>query len=214
MGNLHLADSNFWISPNYRADDWRNLKLDAPDSPDWVNAVEIFHDRIHGRFLAPVEALTTHSDLKIRAFSGFAILAIDCLLIETLYQCYNGIPQTNIKHEDAFWLFFKSSSHFQPDFTEDVSKVFYRHIRCGILHQAQTKEHSKVKVGRSQIAEPSDAANLNKGLVIDRERFHNALCCEIGEYESGLQNPQTKRDSERRQNFLIKMGFIVPPLEA
>jgi hypothetical protein len=209
MGNVQSVDSNFRISPHYRANDWRKLQLDSPDNPDWANAAEILHDRLHGRFLAPVEALTNHPDSEIRSFSGFAILAIDCLLIETLYQFYNGIPETDIKNEDAFWRFFESSPHFQPDFNEEVSRVFYRHVRCGILHQAQTKEGSKVKIGQPRIAEPVDSTDVNKGLLIDRQRFHKALCCEIDDYERGLKNPQTQRDSERRKNLITKMRFIV-----
>lgn len=115
MGYLSSpTDSNFWVSPNYRADDWRRLNLDRADSPDWSKAVHIFYDRIQGRFLAPVEAIEKHPDDNIKWFSGFAILAIDCLLIETLYQFYNGVNETDIDHQKAFWHFFEQALTSSP----------------------------------------------------------------------------------------------------
>jgi len=41
-----------------------------------------------GRFLDPI------SDLKDKKYTGFLIMAIDCLLIETLQQFIEGVPET------------------------------------------------------------------------------------------------------------------------
>jgi len=204
------ADKNPWISPKYRASDWKSLKLDKRESPDWANAVDILHDRLRGRFLAPVQAIEKHHDKQIRRFSGFAILAIDCLLIETLYQFQKGVNETDIDHATAFWHFFMSSSHFKPHFTREKAKIFYSHFRCGILHQAQTKQDSRVRFGRPEMVEQVDPNDLKRGLVIDRERFHEALRNEIRDYEQRLRGPQTKEDFEQRQSFIAKMRFIVP----
>ena len=76
--------SDFRISPNFKSSKWNELDLRAKDSLDWKVAVDIFEDRIEGRFLKQIEILANKSDRKIREFSGFAIMALDCLLIETL----------------------------------------------------------------------------------------------------------------------------------
>src|SRR5438874_2383721 len=110
------AIANPRISPKYRADDWKALNLSDPKSPDWSTAIDIFRDRIHGRFLAPVDAIANHTDCQIQEFSGFTIIAIDCLLIETLNQFYQGIDETVGSHGDAFWNFFRESTHFQREF--------------------------------------------------------------------------------------------------
>lgn len=203
------VDKNPWISPKYRASDWKSLKLTKRDSLDWAKAVDVFLDRVNGRFLAPVQVIEKHHDKQIRRFSGFAILAIDCLLIETLYQFQKGVNETDIDHATAFWHFFRSSPHFKPHFTRKKAQIFYRHFRCGILHQAQTLRDSRVRFGRPEMVEQIDPNDLNRGLVVDRERFHQALRNEIHDYEQSLRKPETQQDIERRQRFLDKMGFIV-----
>ena len=207
--HINATDKNFRISPKHRADDWRKLDLSQPDSSDWSKAIDIFSDRIYGRFLAPVEAIEKHSDDKIRRFSGFSILAIDCLIIETLYQFYNGVDETNIKHQDAFWRFFRTSTYFKPHFTRKIAYKFYTHFRCGILHQAQTKMASKVKFGQAKMVQLVDPNDLNQGLIIDRKRFHKALCDEIDTYKNRLLNPQSQQDYLLREKFKDKMSFIV-----
>ena len=64
------------------------------DSPGWKTAIDIFEDRVEGRFLKQIEILAGKNDGKIREFSGFAIIALDCLLIETLRQFYRGSKRT------------------------------------------------------------------------------------------------------------------------
>lgn len=60
-------------------------------NPDWKSAVEVFADRFNGRYMAQVMAMRNHVDVPIREWSGFAIIAIDCLVIETLGQFYRGL---------------------------------------------------------------------------------------------------------------------------
>jgi len=172
--------------------------------------VDIFYDRINGRFLAPVEAIEKASDPKIRWFSGFTIIAIDCLIIETLYQFYNGVDETNIEHKKAFWCFFKQSSHFRTDFpSQEVAYKFYSHFRCGILHQAQTKMKSKIRINQDKMAQLSDPEDINQGLIIDRKKFHQALCDEIKDYVRKLKKPKSPEDYTLRKHFRQKMSFIV-----
>jgi len=159
-------DDNFWISPHYRADDWRRLNLNNDDNADWSTAVDIFYDRIYGRFLAPIEAIENHPDEYIRWFSGFTILAIDCLIVETLYQFYNGVDETDIDHQKAFWHFFRASTYFRQHFTRKTAYKFYTHFRNGILHQAQTKMSSKVRIDKDKMVQPVDLTDLNQGLII------------------------------------------------
>jgi hypothetical protein len=204
------SDTNPWISPTYRAEDWRSLDLSHHDSSDWQTAVDIFYDRIYGRFLAPVQAISDHPDYRIRGFSGFVIIAIDCLLIETMYQFYKGIDETDIKHIDAFWYVFSTNPHFRSEFdSKNKSDIFYRHFRCGILHQAKTKKKSKIRVDRPKMVEQSNPRNIEEGLIIDRELFHQALISEINDYMARLQNPKGDIDIELREKFKGKMKTIV-----
>ncbi len=133
---------DFKISPIYKASDWKSLDLKQKESPDWQIAVDIFDDRIQGRFLKQIKALESHQNKLLKEFSGFAIIAIDCLLIETLQQFYRGTKRTGKNQdEQIFHDFFKRSKDLSSFFDSlDKTKIFYSHIRCGILHQAQTRK--------------------------------------------------------------------------
>jgi hypothetical protein len=77
------SDENVYISPRYRKDDWQQLDLTKAENHGWEMAVDIFLDRINGRFLIPIDKIINHSDWRVSEFSGFIVIAIDCLLIET-----------------------------------------------------------------------------------------------------------------------------------
>ena len=199
------GDSRY-ISPKFKIADWKKLNLDTPRSSDWNVAVKIFLDRINGRFLAPVDAIRNHIDWRIAEFAGFVIIAMDCLLIETLVQFRTGQDETTGDHAKAFWDFFKESDFFKQDFdTERKARVFYGHFRCGILHQAQTKKSSLVRYGRERMVDLAVAGDIEKGLIIDRELFHNALVDEINSYAQRLLLPQNK---DLRKQFVRKMNLI------
>ncbi len=190
------------ISPRYRVSHWKNLDFSNNDSHVWEEAVKIFFDRIDGRFLTPVKKIESSS------FSGFVVLAIDCLLIETLYQFYNGLDETGKNHQRVFWFFFRNSSRFKPPFTRTKAELFYSHFRCGILHQAQTKMLSEVRIKQEEMIKWVDEKKTYQGLIVDRKKFHKALCDEIDDYKQRLLNPQTEKDFDLRVKFRDKMAFI------
>ena len=66
--------------------DWRMLDLSKHQRADWAKAITIFRKRIQERFIEPVDTLIEieRNLPRTRRKYGFAILAIDCLLIETL----------------------------------------------------------------------------------------------------------------------------------
>ncbi|HSI24411.1 MAG TPA: hypothetical protein VK952_02205, partial [Methylotenera sp.] len=76
------------ISPSYTDIDFKV----ARDDEKWEEMVVIFYDRLEGRFLKPIRLI--ENDMNIGMFSGFSILALDCLIIETLQQFYEGTIQS------------------------------------------------------------------------------------------------------------------------
>lgn len=213
------AGGDLWISPNYMASQWRDLNISATPKPNWEEAAKIFHDRIVGRFLAPVDAMRKHADAGIREFCGFTVLAIDCLLIETLGQFYRGYQETpspkdkthnpeGKKHSDFYVEFMNEISHLSKADCFDTPKkrsLFYKHFRCGILHQAQTKSKSRVRFGETKMARFANQADHDQGLIVDRELLHNALVDEVLAYEGLLKSGA---DATKRTNFIKKMDLI------
>lgn len=198
VGPLNFEDIS--ISPKYRKSHWQA----ALAKNDWKNMVEIFKDRIESRFLRPVRLIA--NDRDIGEFSGFSILALDCLIIETLSQFYSGIDETEGKHCKAFWCFFKNSEFFKDHFSRKKAFTFYSHYRCGLLHQAQTKKKSVVRIDQKTMIQ-SVENDISIGLVVDRLRFHEALEKEISSYMDRLRSGDEEY-AGLRGNFVKKMNII------
>ena len=201
---------NPYISPKYTAADWKALDLSTESSPDWSKAVDIYLDRIRGRFLAPIQAIINHTDSEIHEFCGFTVISIDCLLIETMNQFHKGKDRTTERHHwEAFRDFFLGSEYFQSEFDTDKKvEVFYDHFRNGILHQAQTKKLSIIRTCMANMVQVVNPRNINQGLIIDRTRFHDALVSDINEYAEKIRHPSSQNDIYLRNNFVIKMNLI------
>jgi hypothetical protein len=180
----------------YRVSDWR----DALRSDNWATMVAIFRDRLNSRFLQPIKLI--EKDSKIGEFAGFSIMALDCLLVETLNQFYQGWDETPRNHQKEFWNFFRKSEYFKLSFTRRSSDIFYNHVRCGLLHQAQTKKGTLIRADQDRMVSPAPG-----GIIVDRIRFHDALKKEISTYsrklEEGLVN-----NADLRLNFIKKMQYI------
>jgi hypothetical protein len=166
--------------------------------------VEIFRDRIEGRFLKPIRLIA--EDRDIGEFSGFSILALDCLIIETLNQFYSGLDETEGAHDKAFWNFFKNSEFFKNHFSRKKAFTFYSHYRCGILHQAQTKKKSVVRIDQKTMIQ-SVEGDISEGLIVDRSIFHEAIENEFSSYLERLKKGG-EENAELRSNFVKKMNFI------
>jgi hypothetical protein len=204
VGPLNLDDIS--ISPEYRKSHWQTACANGDwDKMDWNKMVEIFKDRIEGRFLKPIRLIA--NDRDIGGFSGFSILALDCLIIETLNQFYSGFDETKGLHEEAFWNFFKNSEFFKDHFPQEKKAfIFYRHIRCGILHQAQTKKKSVVRINQEAMIQ-SVEGDISESLIVDRSKFHDAVENEISSYMKRLKKGGGE-NAELRSNFVKKMNFI------
>jgi len=154
---------DLYISPHYLASDWKALYMRTSPTPDWAKAVRILGDRLNGRYLEPIKSMREQKDPAIRESCGFTVVAIDCLLIETLGQFYHGFDETpgrndkklnpqGLFHGDFYVQFLQDIGTLATDFdTDEKRKLFYKHFRCGILHQAQTKKKSRVRIDEPEM---------------------------------------------------------------
>ena len=162
----------------------------------WSKKPNFIRCRIFERYINPVKALDLHLDTKVRK-NGFSIMAVSCLLIETLVSFWRGWETTE-RHEDAkgrkvpgksgraFRLFFRT----QPRFRALRGSRFYKHIRCGILHQGET-------TGGWTIERTGPLFDGKKR--INPTRFHNQLALAIQDYVRVLRHPPP--GSKWRRNF-------------
>ncbi len=129
-----------YIAPGIHRDEWTKLQLDDETSPDWNRAIEIFNARIGSRYLEPVDLLIKSDDKRspIERRYGFSVLAIDCLLIETLQSFREGLPDTKGKSREMFETFLTSREGFREHFNVEQAKSFFMILGVGYC----TKEKS------------------------------------------------------------------------
>jgi hypothetical protein len=174
---------------------------------DWDIAINIFEDRIYGRFLNQI------SLIERRLSSGFAVMALDCLLCETLEQFYEGKEKSE-RYGKTFINFLTTSpssflNFFGTDDNKDTSLagVFYDQIRCGILHQAEAKKTSLVVFDdKEPLIGWIDTAH--SGVIVNRKKFHKQLKDEFKSYLDRLRSQPAKYDQEPWGNFKKKMDLI------
>lgn len=129
---------------------------------------------------------------------GFCTMAICCLMIETLESFWRGWPDTrSIKGEFAFCSFFDRSSNLSV--FRGYANDFYKNIRCGILHQAETTNGWRVRRD-GLLLDPSTK-------TINATKFHDEMENCLLEYANILK--VSDWNSEIWKNFLKKMNSII-----
>jgi hypothetical protein len=167
------------ISSKHFSTDW-TTDLEDINSPNWSNGIEIIRARIESRYLIPIQQLLNSSDKIVKFNCGFLVMSIDCLLIETLNQFFLGLytsderyshknknPEFNEKaNKYAFRDFFNYSTFF-PHFKNNDKFIFtfYNEIRCGLLHQAQSKTSSLINIRERNMLTLIDDNAPEKGLM-------------------------------------------------
>ncbi|TBG52582.1 hypothetical protein [Rhizobium leguminosarum] len=199
------ASRSLYISPKYTVDFWRDLVLDPenPTQDDWIKAIDVLRDRIEGRFIKPAQTLINVDKKRKPQTFGFAILALDCLVLETI----EGFRQGVIDHKGrSGGLFASFLSNWQPfkdcvgEGVDAASKAseFYIQGRCALHHSGTT---DKMTVG---ISGPMMRFE-NGQIFVNRTVFHSELEAEFKRYLAVLADPASV---DQRKKFLLKMNPI------
>lgn len=156
---------DFKIAGGKRASDWVKFKerlvsgLCNPE--DWAVAFhECFEVRIQSRYLKPIAQLEKNSTLE---GEGFSIVTIQCALIEFLAATQTGKRYKFLrngeklgefeynKSRELFVNFLSSSEPFNSAFDQEIANDFYSSVRCGLLHEAATKNGWKIWASNEKI---------------------------------------------------------------
>jgi len=191
------------IGAEFRSGQWPALRqrLQANEPGAWREAVGLLHHRLGDRYLSHA------GQLLGRQHSGFAVLAVDCAVIEAFEQFRRGVPRTPWKQSGAFFKAFLTTTRFKAFFTTKMAKLFYDTLRCGILHQAEAEADSLVK--RKRAAFVVQLSPSGAGLVINARRFHEELEAAFNDYKEAL----LRGDTGLRSHFIKKMNHIARILQ-
>lgn len=184
------------ISPSYNKDSYLNLNIALRSSEsDWNMAVAILKDRIEGRYLNQIDLLSDNINAN-----GFTIMALNCLLIETLYQFKEGKDKTPSCHNKEAYSDFLMQEFPLVFNTKNIAESFYTDIRCGILHSAQTQNGSRLSDREDIVV--SFEGNV---LVVSVKGVSSLLKIYFEHYLQKLSDPN---EVTLRKNFIKKMRFV------
>jgi hypothetical protein len=197
------TSSDFEIAPGYRVSDWEKLNLGDPESGDWARAVEILKQRIEKRFFDPVDVLIEADKNNDRRAFGFAVLAIDFLVVETLQGFREGVVNHRNGSKRLFksfiqnWAAFRECAKGKDE--EKLAESIYERGRCALHHSGATG--GALIIGVSGPVFEFSGSNIR----INRNKFHEKLKLEFSNY---LRDLSAAVDSESRRNFVEKMKAI------
>ena len=161
------------------------LELDK----DSTGIVRFVRDRFTERYVTPMRV-----DPKLK--NGFTVMAVSCLMIEAMESFYQGWADSKNKSQLAFCSFFDRNPNFS--FMRGSSQDFYRHVRCGILHQAETTGGWHIQ--RTGRVFQEDTKTINAKL------FHDQVEEALNNYCSNLE--RAAWDSKLWRNFRKKMKAV------
>jgi hypothetical protein len=168
------------------ADDWRSFRAELVASKDasrWDKAFEeYFRARIDLRYFGPIKTLQEHGTFQ---GEGFSILAVQCSLVEFLESTVQGIkyrfrrsgetlgPYEYSSSRDVYVSFLCKRTPFAREFNEALANDFYADIRCGLLHEARTKNGWRVwaKSSAGSIINPVERIVYRDNLQLALESF-------------------------------------------
>lgn len=164
--------------------------LQMEEEKNKIKIVEFVKSRFSERYITP---LRCDPNLK----HGFCTMAICCLMIETLESFWRGWDNSRNQSELAFCSFF-DRNHNLSAFDGYVTD-FYKNVRCGILHQAETLNGWRIR--RDGFLFDTQTKTINATLFHNEmENCLNYYCSELG---------QRDWESTVWKNFRKKMKAII-----
>ncbi len=190
------------VAPGYAVATWKALQGKPDDARRWRDEIAILDARIRKRFIDPVDGLIAHEVGLDRGTFGFAILAIDCLLVETFQGFREGIVDHNGQSGRLVRAFLSQrlGEHFD-DGAEKAGKagIFYDRCRCGIHHSGQTDGDFRVRRSGPLIEFETGS------VIVNRTVFHEAI---KREFDSYLEELAESGNHDLRKKFRRKMNAI------
>ena len=126
---------NVYLSSSVKVADY--LKFEKDKKKEKIAC--FIQERFTERYITPLRGCNKHG-CECNTH-GFSIMAVSCLMIETLESFWQGWPDADGKSKKAFKCFFKRCLDRGSRLGEfnEIATEFYTDVRCGILHQAETK---------------------------------------------------------------------------
>lgn len=203
-GDIHIAGA-------LTTDDWRAFRpnLVSGEKAGWEKAfTDYFDTRLRLRYLDPIKVLQDHGTFQ---GEGFSIAAIQCSIVEFLESTLQGKSYRFVRKGDPslgiyeysssnhiFISFLVNRSPFKNDFNEDRARDFYVNVRCGLLHEARTKNGWTIWA-TDATGHIIDATNK----IMYRNNFQSGLLAFVDWYKQALTS-----DTAVQEAFIRKFDSL------
>ena len=199
----------------------RMTRYDQIKWNDFRAVVDAFHGRIDDWYILPTKELINHKD---GGHYAFAVMALNCLLIDTMSQFYYGLLTSSGKKFKNFVRdrIPKLAGNLPVQINQPVSphnkngdplstyeEVLYTGFRCGILHQAHAPLYGVLSGvptpfafqnnGTTQYATGPDCPSV---ICHTRKVFEEVETAFL-QYLDDLLNPDPQFNNQR-QHFKVK----------
>jgi hypothetical protein len=197
--------------------DWEKLAKGLKNEKDenWNLAFNFFEERIKTRYLNPIKAIL---DMDLKTGEGFAVVNLQCSLIETIECFINGwkfssnpygwfkneiepLNKQRLNNKYIFQIFFEKREPFNNLHVDGSD--FFESVRCALLHETQTKNGWKI------LTKKEGKSIENK--TIYRNDFQNDIENLIQKYKKAILKGEDFDEiegNELRENFISKFNNI------
>jgi len=203
---LTKGPDDVFIAGRRTIKDWRAFRpafVPGGDAKSWATAAQdYFEARLASRYLTPIDTLQQNDSQR---GEGFSIVAVQCSLIEFLESTIQGKSYRHRRDGDPqlgqyeysnsgsiFESFLMNRTPFSGEFvTQPLAHDFYVSVRCGLLHEARTKNGWLIRAkSGSRII---DATGAQK--VLYRNDFQRALLEFVAWYKRALTSDSAVQDA-------------------
>ena len=189
--------------------DWKTIRekirLNPNDSVLWESVYDDFlMERIQTRYLKPIASIKKE---ETYSGEGFAIMSIYCSLVEFLETLWSGKhyvkkPKNTyeyIKSGTEFIGFLTKRPPFNTVFNTSIASEFYDKVRCGLLHEARTKDNWLIRTDNTyEVVE-----KIGNNWVIDRNKFGISIEQYLKFYKTEIL-----KDKDRQDAFIRKFNVL------
>lgn len=179
------------ISSQSNTKDWNELRVKLLDrkknTDNWKTVIDLFEQRIQDRYFNVLDILI---NLKRKSLGeGFSILTLECTLIEYIATLENGMIFKYDKAPDKAYCYTKSAKwynkflnsapifngYFHGAGSYLCANDFYQNVRCGLIHEARTRNGWKVGIFEKNKNKDKSNTKLFELKTIYRTALKNAL---------------------------------------
>lgn len=200
---------NTEIASSFTVEHYRKIRSKLDDlyelNDEWNKLLDAFDRRIQERFIRPIGELLKHDSNEENSMRpGFSILALDCLLIDTIQSFREGRKSTGeVSPAKSFKDFLKDE--MSDFFNHEDRRDFFGDVRNGLFHNGETRGNWKIRKDSYPLIKKEGETR-----IINRDLFHKQIELAFTKLCTDLKS----HDITHRKLFLDRMddlcGLTVP----